>query len=107
TPLLFAKGSVGVVPDKAYGLALCRGDANASACGNCIATSFKKLPQLMHTAEAYFGNECTICYSDLDFLDNFNSSEMLGGQYTGLNQWNITVPLLPGWNPSNAESIAA
>ena len=37
---LFAKGSVGVLPDIAYALALCRGDANATACGSCVTTAF-------------------------------------------------------------------
>ncbi|PUZ63460.1 hypothetical protein GQ55_3G069800 [Panicum hallii var. hallii] len=38
---LYATGSVGAVPDIVYALALCRGDANASACGRCVATAFR------------------------------------------------------------------
>ncbi|VAH45143.1 unnamed protein product [Triticum turgidum subsp. durum] len=43
---LFAFATVGTVPDIVYALALCRGDANASACGNCVSNGFKDAQQL-------------------------------------------------------------
>ncbi|EEE67327.1 hypothetical protein OsJ_24577 [Oryza sativa Japonica Group] len=44
---LFAKDSLGAVPDIVYALALCRGDvAKATACESCVATAFQDAQQL-------------------------------------------------------------
>nr|BAC57305.1 serine/threonine kinase receptor precursor-like protein [Oryza sativa Japonica Group] len=43
---LFAAGSLGTVPDIVYALALCRGDANASACESCVDNAFQGGQQL-------------------------------------------------------------
>jgi hypothetical protein len=41
SPVLYATGSAGSSgPDVVYALALCRGDANASACDGCVADAF-------------------------------------------------------------------
>ncbi|CAN6219102.1 unnamed protein product [Urochloa humidicola] len=40
SPSGFAAGAVGTAPDQANGLALCRGDTNASACAACVAAAF-------------------------------------------------------------------
>ncbi|KAF7111635.1 hypothetical protein CFC21_111622 [Triticum aestivum] len=50
---LFAFATVGTVPDIVYALALCRGDANASACGNCVSNGFKDAQQLCPYVEAF------------------------------------------------------
>jgi hypothetical protein len=53
SPLLFAMSSVGAAPDTVYGLALCRGDANASTCLACVAAAFPEARQrCAHNKEA-------------------------------------------------------
>jgi len=44
---LFATATLGVVPDAVYALALCRGDANASACASCVGF----LPPPLHASD--------------------------------------------------------
>ncbi|XP_062186719.1 cysteine-rich receptor-like protein kinase 10 [Phragmites australis] len=44
--MLFANATLGAVPDIVYALALCRGDTNASACGDCVTTAFQDVQQL-------------------------------------------------------------
>ncbi|RLM84942.1 putative receptor-like protein kinase [Panicum miliaceum] len=78
SPALFAKGSVGSVPDIAYALALCRGDgANATACSACVATAFQDAQQLCafgKDATVYY-DACYLRFSNRNFLDDTASND--------------------------------
>ncbi|PUZ63458.1 hypothetical protein GQ55_3G069600 [Panicum hallii var. hallii] len=67
---LYATGSVGAVPDIVYALALCRGDANASACGRCVATAFRGAQEgcpLFKDAMAFY-DLCQLRFSNRNFF---------------------------------------
>jgi hypothetical protein len=68
---LFAKANAGAVPDKVYALTLCRGDANASECGSCVATAFQDAQQLCayDRAAAVYYDACYLRFSNADFID--------------------------------------
>ena len=71
---LFATATLGVVPDAVYALALCRGDANASACASCVATAFSDAQQLCayNKDATIFYDPCLLRYSNQNFLDSIN-----------------------------------
>jgi hypothetical protein len=69
-PALYFTGNVGSVPDVVYGLALCRADANASACERCVATAFRGAQQgcpLFKDAMAFY-DLCQLRFSNRNFL---------------------------------------
>ncbi|KAG8036288.1 hypothetical protein GUJ93_ZPchr0182g2748 [Zizania palustris] len=70
SPVLYAMDSVGEVPDKVYGLALCRGDANASACESCVATAFRDAPRRcpLFKDVLIFYDLCQLRYSNRNFF---------------------------------------
>ncbi|CAO2146754.1 unnamed protein product [Urochloa humidicola] len=109
TPSLFAKGSVGHAPDTAYGLALCRGDANASVCNSCLIAAFQdaqNVCKLQKDTTVYY-ESCLLRFSDEDFLRPSNASGDDSFQFIMWNTEDITEPLLPGWDPNNSYRIAA
>ena len=93
SPALFAKGSVGAVPDIAYALALCRGDAaNATACGACVATAFQDAQQLCAFAKdaAVYYDACYLRFSNRNFLGDTASN---GGELILMNALNVSSPV--------------
>ncbi|KAH7860851.1 hypothetical protein Vadar_018781 [Vaccinium darrowii] len=82
TPITgFGSGSLGVSPNKAYGLALCRGDVQRTDCQACVAeaeTEIQKRCQYNKGAIIWYDN-CLFKYSNLDFfgkIDNQNKFYM-------------------------------
>ncbi|XP_003567684.2 cysteine-rich receptor-like protein kinase 10 [Brachypodium distachyon] len=76
---LFATGTAGDVPDTVYALALCRGDTNASACEDCVATAFKDGQRLCpydKGATLYY-DPCMLSFSDQNFLATNDNSGVL------------------------------
>lgn len=69
-PVLYATDSIGSVPDMVYALALCRGDANASACESCVATAFRGAQQECPLVKdvMIFYDLCQLRFSNRDFL---------------------------------------
>ncbi|XP_006657796.2 cysteine-rich receptor-like protein kinase 6 [Oryza brachyantha] len=68
---LFAKDSLGAVPDIVYALALCRGDvANASDCRSCVPNGFQDAQQLCpYNKEVFIAYDlCYLRFSNLNFL---------------------------------------
>uniref|UniRef100_A0A0E0ECI7 Uncharacterized protein n=1 Tax=Oryza meridionalis TaxID=40149 RepID=A0A0E0ECI7_9ORYZ len=68
---LFAKDSLGAVPDIVYALALCRGDvANATACESCVATAFQDAQQLCpYDKDAFIVYDlCYLAFSNRNIL---------------------------------------
>lgn len=70
SPAMYATGTVGDVPDKVYGLALCRGDANASACERCVAAALRDAPRRCPLVKdvLVFYDLCQLRYSNRNFL---------------------------------------
>jgi hypothetical protein len=69
---LYATDTVGNVPNVIFGLALCRGDSNASACEGCLITAFQDAQD--HCANNkdatvyYNSNPCMLRFSNQNFL---------------------------------------
>ncbi|KAF0905218.1 hypothetical protein E2562_001007 [Oryza meyeriana var. granulata] len=70
SPAMYTTDTVGDVPDKVYGLALCRGDANASACETCLAAAFRDAPRLCPLVKdvLIFYDLCHLRYSNRNFF---------------------------------------
>ncbi|CAO2200887.1 unnamed protein product [Urochloa humidicola] len=108
---LFSKSSVGAAPDTVYGVALCRGDVNASACHACIAAAFRGARRLCALSKdaTVFYDTCVLRFSDKDILDmsfgsRLNTSAVTDG---ALVLMNITSePMLPGWDIKNQSTTA-
>lgn len=66
----FATETLGAAPDQVWGLALCRGDVNATSCASCLSL----VPNItfgycrgVRDASIYYDG-CLLRYSDTDFL---------------------------------------
>ncbi|CAN6219088.1 unnamed protein product [Urochloa humidicola] len=90
---LFAKATLGSVPDMVYALALCRGDTNASACGDCVATAFTDAQQLCayNKDATVFYDPCLLRYSNQNFLAD-TASDGRGTAIILMNTQNVTAP---------------
>ncbi|KQK15898.1 cysteine-rich receptor-like protein kinase 6 isoform X2 [Brachypodium distachyon] len=90
---LFATESVGTLPDIVYALALCRGDTNASACGDCVATAFQDAQQLCaydKDATVYY-DPCFLRFSNQNFLSSTGGDN--GNPLILTNTQNVTAPV--------------
>uniref|UniRef100_K3ZHR8 Uncharacterized protein n=1 Tax=Setaria italica TaxID=4555 RepID=K3ZHR8_SETIT len=101
---LFAKASVGAVPDTVYALALCHGYVNASACRNCVAAAFdvaRKQCALGKDATVFY-DACLLRFSDKNFLELLHNASMASSaDYSdgALILMNVTTqPLFSGWD---------
>uniref|UniRef100_A0A0E0MGZ2 Uncharacterized protein n=1 Tax=Oryza punctata TaxID=4537 RepID=A0A0E0MGZ2_ORYPU len=113
TPSMFGKGSAGAAPDTVYGVALCRGDSNASACGDCVAGASRLARRACPLAEDLVVADdagCQLRFSGHDILNRGSNSTTTTTNADDvmvlMNTENITQPMLPGWDPSNADSVA-
>ncbi|CAO2173400.1 unnamed protein product [Urochloa humidicola] len=70
SPALFVKSAVGAKPDQVFGLALCRGDTNASSCLDCTTRAFSDAQGLCPYSKeaAVFEDLCVAFFSGDDFL---------------------------------------
>ncbi|KAJ7981336.1 Cysteine-rich repeat secretory protein [Quillaja saponaria] len=82
-PTGFGLGSVGQYPNKAHGLALCRGDVSTSDCKTCVKEATREIqnccPNSKHRSFIYYDN-CMVKYMDEDFfgqIDNVNKFYLL------------------------------
>uniref|UniRef100_A0A0D9WZW8 Protein kinase domain-containing protein n=1 Tax=Leersia perrieri TaxID=77586 RepID=A0A0D9WZW8_9ORYZ len=82
---LFASGAVGTVPDAVYALAICRGDANATACRDCVATIFQDAQQLCpyNKDVSIVYDTCYLRFSNLNFLASTDNSGVVDLYNTG------------------------
>ncbi|XP_066397842.1 cysteine-rich receptor-like protein kinase 6 [Miscanthus floridulus] len=92
SPTLFTRDTVGAVPDIVYALALCRGDTNASACSDCVATAFQDAQQLCayNQDATVFYDPCLLRYSNLNFLASATNSD--DKFLILMNTQNVTAP---------------
>ncbi|KAJ0983401.1 hypothetical protein J5N97_011656 [Dioscorea zingiberensis] len=90
----FYKDTMGRVPDQVYGLVLCRGDTNASACRSCLDLARQDVLQLCpynKGATVWYDN-CFLRYSNQNFLDSTDNSNIF-------YMWNIQNTT--EWDPFN------
>ncbi|RCV38865.1 hypothetical protein SETIT_8G176800v2 [Setaria italica] len=110
SPYHYATASAGAAPDTVYGLALCRGDVNATACGACVATASLGAQQLCpYRADAtVFYPTCRLRFSGKNFLHPDDYSQIVDGVVNTMNTTDTTntAPALPDWDSGNAESVA-
>ncbi|XP_062187733.1 cysteine-rich receptor-like protein kinase 6 isoform X2 [Phragmites australis] len=88
---LFATATLGSVPDIVYALTLCRGDANATACGSCVATAFQDAQQLCafdKDATVYY-DTCYLRFSNQNFLATTTNDNVL----FLMNSQNVSSPV--------------
>uniref|UniRef100_A0ACD5YX47 Uncharacterized protein n=1 Tax=Avena sativa TaxID=4498 RepID=A0ACD5YX47_AVESA len=100
SPSLFASAAVGIAPDRAFGLTLCRGDiTDAEACSGCLGDAFLQLRQLCagDRDATFYHDLCTVRYSAEDFLarpdDNspvINAMDVNGSTYADWDSRNAT-----------------
>lgn len=66
----FGTASTGSVPDRVFGLAMCRGDTDTTTCRSCISVAFSDMQQLcLNNKEATtWYDYCQLRYSNQDFL---------------------------------------
>ncbi|RCV32766.1 hypothetical protein SETIT_7G029000v2 [Setaria italica] len=67
----FATVTVGVAPEQANGLALCRGDTNASTCAACVAAAFREAKQTcpFDKGTNILRDACNLQFAGRQFLD--------------------------------------
>jgi hypothetical protein len=100
---LFANGSVGAAPDTVYGLALCHGYVNASACRACATAAFEVARRRCALGKdaTVFHDACILRFSDEDFLELLRNASMASSadfSDGALILMNVTTePFFSGW----------
>ncbi|KAH7676818.1 Gnk2-homologous domain-containing protein, partial [Dioscorea alata] len=72
----FYKNTVGIAPDKIYGLVLCRGDTNATICRNCLDVARQDVLQICSNKKdaLLWYDLCFLSYSNQNFFSSTNDS---------------------------------
>ncbi|KAJ3698910.1 hypothetical protein LUZ61_002615 [Rhynchospora tenuis] len=85
----FAKSIVGSMPNKIFGLALCRGDVNNSVCYSCLSQATQDIQNLcpFNKASNIYYDSCLLRFSNQNF---FSSSDNDSTKYYLWNNLNIT-----------------
>ncbi|CAM0874029.1 unnamed protein product [Alopecurus aequalis] len=90
-PVGFATAVVGASPDTVWGLGLCRGDTNGTACGSCLAlapeVAFGKDYCMGVKEVSIYYDRCSVHYSFRDFL---TSQDNRLGEVPGAGDDNVT-----------------
>ena len=86
----FANTTLGEIPDRIFGLAICRGDLNAAACGSCLANSTRDAAARCpgNKAATIFYETCQFRYADQNFLGTSTGSQLYM------------------WNPNNVSDVS-
>ncbi|KAK3125250.1 hypothetical protein QOZ80_7BG0602290 [Eleusine coracana subsp. coracana] len=71
SPAGFGTATVGTLPDQANGLALCRGDTNASACAACLTEEFRdaQVACPLDKGVTVIRDTCVLRFAGTQFLD--------------------------------------
>uniref|UniRef100_A0A0D9VG05 Protein kinase domain-containing protein n=1 Tax=Leersia perrieri TaxID=77586 RepID=A0A0D9VG05_9ORYZ len=96
SPQHYVTAAAGQAPDVVYVLALCRGDINASACGECVADTFTTLNDKCADFNAgyYYGGLCTCAYSFENLLEPSNVTQGSDDDGQPFQRWNVNS--IPG-----------
>nr|XP_010911052.2 cysteine-rich receptor-like protein kinase 6 isoform X1 [Elaeis guineensis] len=86
----FSNFTVGQIPNQIYGLALCRGDTNASTCRSCLDIATQNAPNLCPYAKSaiFWYDDCLLHYSNQRFFSTIDTSDEIWMYNTN----NITDP---------------
>ncbi|KAH7662210.1 Non-specific serine/threonine protein kinase protein [Dioscorea alata] len=81
----FSENTVGTVPNRIYGLVLCRGDVNATDCRNCLNVATQDVIQICSNKKGglVWYDPCFLRYSNQDFLsstDDYNPVILINTQ---------------------------
>ncbi|CAN6248856.1 unnamed protein product, partial [Urochloa humidicola] len=97
SPAGFATATVGVAPEQANGLALCRGDTNASTCAACVAAAFREAKQAcpFDKGANILRDGCNLQFAARQFLD-----------FLRPDQWTVQE-LVPGIDTAEASVNAS
>ncbi|XP_037484666.1 putative receptor-like protein kinase At4g00960 isoform X2 [Triticum dicoccoides] len=85
-PSGFATADAGTSPTRAYAMALCRGDVNASTCAACVAAAFRaagaqdNCPN--NTGATMYEDACVLRFSTVQFLDFLRADQWQPGELT-------------------------
>ncbi|KAM0878616.1 hypothetical protein ACQ4PT_034749 [Festuca glaucescens] len=83
-PTGFATANAGTSPNRAYAMALCRGDVNASTCDACVAAAFtaaaakENCPN--NTGATMYEDACVVRFSSVQFLDFLRADQWQPGE---------------------------
>ncbi|CAN6205637.1 unnamed protein product [Urochloa humidicola] len=79
SPAGFATAAVGTAPDQANGLALCRGDTNASTCAACVAAAFRDAQQAcpLDKGAKVYRDACVLRFAGRRILDFLREDQWL------------------------------
>ncbi|XP_062187522.1 cysteine-rich receptor-like protein kinase 44 [Phragmites australis] len=79
SPAGFATASIGAAPDQVNGLALCRGDTNASSCAVCVAAAFRDAQLACDSKKGatVYQDACTLRFAGIRFLDFLREDQWL------------------------------
>ena len=83
-PTGFATADAGTSPNRAYAMALCRGDVNASTCGACVAAAFRAAGAQENcpnnTGATMYEDACVLRFSSVQFLDFLRPDQWQPGE---------------------------
>ncbi|EHA8591350.1 cysteine-rich receptor-like protein kinase 10 [Cocos nucifera] len=84
----FLNATVGQIPNQIHGLAMCRGDVNASVCRSCLSGAIQDAPQLCpyNKGATVEYDECLLRYSNQRFFSTVDTSM----QVFMWNSYNVT-----------------
>lgn len=73
----FFNDTQGLVPNRVYGLALCRGDISSEDCADCLQTAPTDVPNLCpyNKGSTVWYDSCLVRYENYDFFSVFNISQ--------------------------------
>ncbi|KAH0459173.1 hypothetical protein IEQ34_011987 [Dendrobium chrysotoxum] len=99
----FATSSTGIVPDRVYGLTLCRGDTDIATCRSCISTAISNTQQLCSNKKeaTIWYDYCQLRYSNQDFL--FRPDVTTSVQQLFVNSQNVSADRLQRFENLNTE----
>nr|BAC57308.1 serine/threonine kinase receptor precursor-like protein [Oryza sativa Japonica Group]BAD31721.1 serine/threonine kinase receptor precursor-like protein [Oryza sativa Japonica Group] len=91
----YATATVGAVPDQVSALALCRGDANATACRACVAASFRVARRDCPSSKdaTTYQDGCIVRFSDQRFLDFVGVNSPVSELYSDADSNITAVPV--------------
>ncbi|XP_021307784.1 cysteine-rich receptor-like protein kinase 10 [Sorghum bicolor] len=83
SPAGFATLGFGTAPAQANGLALCRGDTNASTCAACVAAAFQDAQQLcpLYMGATVYRGACVLRFANWQFLDFLKEGQWLVSEF--------------------------
>ncbi|CAM0146027.1 unnamed protein product [Urochloa decumbens] len=82
SPEGYSTHAFGTAPDQANGMALCRGDTNASSCATCVAAGFRDAQQAcpLRKGATVYQDACTLRLAGSPFLDFLRQDQWIASE---------------------------